>query len=126
MDLIPPSSLTATSRPAEPAPSVVAASAPPIAASASPAAASAAPPSPAVSADDRSTAFRAVEGGNQLQSGEKLLVEAYAAIWVILFALVLFSWRRQRRLDDRMASLEGAIEKARRESDRAAAAEGGE
>ena len=50
-----------------------------------------------------------------MQSGEKLLVEAYAAIWLILFALVLLSWRRQRRLDERMAGLEGAIEKARRE-----------
>ncbi len=55
-----------------------------------------------------------MEGGPQLQSGEKLLVEAYAAIWVILFALVLLSWRRQRRLDDRMLALEGAIAKARR------------
>jgi CcmD family protein len=74
-----------------------------------------APASSAQTTDDRSTAFRPVEGGPQLQSGEKLLVEAYAAIWVILFALVLFSWRRQRRLDDRMVALEGAIEKARRE-----------
>ncbi len=65
------------------------------------------------SVEDRSTAFRAVEGGNQLQSGEKLLVEAYAAIWVILFALVLFSWRRQRRLDERMSTLSAEIEKAR-------------
>ncbi len=67
-------------------------------------------------AEDRSTTFRPVEGGNELQSGEKLLVEAYAAIWIILFALVLFSWRRQRKLDDRMNGLEAAIEKARRES----------
>jgi CcmD family protein len=66
------------------------------------------------SADDRNTAFHPVQGGNELQSGEKLLVEAYAAIWLILFALVLFSWRRQRRLDDRMGALSAAIEKARR------------
>ena len=50
------------------------------------------------------------EGGTEMQSGEKLLVEAYAAIWVILFAMVLLSWRRQRRLDERIASLEAAIE----------------
>jgi CcmD family protein len=65
-------------------------------------------------ADDRSTSFRPVQGGNELQSGEKLLVEAYAAIWLILFALVLFSWRRQRRLDDRMGALSAAIDKARK------------
>jgi CcmD family protein len=57
-----------------------------------------------------------VEGGSELQSGEKLLVEAYAAIWIILFALVLLSWRRQRGLDERMTQLEGAIEKARKGS----------
>jgi CcmD family protein len=73
---------------------------------------SATPPT-ATGADDRSTAFRPVEGGAELQSGEKLLVEAYAAIWVILFVMVLLSWRRQRRLDERMSSLEAAIDKAR-------------
>jgi CcmD family protein len=75
-------------------------------------------PAPAAtvpSADDRSTAFRPVEGGTEMQSGEKLLVEAYAAIWLILFAFVLISWRRQRKLDERVASLEAAVEAARRE-----------
>jgi CcmD family protein len=68
----------------------------------------------AQSTDDRSTSFRPVEGGNELQSGEKLLVEAYAAIWIILFAMVLLSWRRQKSLDDRMGALSAAIDKARR------------
>ena len=67
------------------------------------------------SADDRATTFQPVRGGTELQSGEKLLVEAYAAIWVILFAMVLFSWRRQRHLDDRMGVLSAAIDKARRQ-----------
>ena len=80
-----------------------------------PRATASAPTAPVPGAEDRSTAFRPVQGGNELQSGEKLLVEAYAAIWVILFALVLFSWRRQRRLDDRMGVLSAAIDKARRE-----------
>ncbi len=77
------------------------------------------PPASTAGADDRSTSFRPVEGGGELQSGEKLLVEAYAAIWVILFALVFLSWRRQRGLDDRMNGLEAAIEKARKESEKA-------
>jgi hypothetical protein len=85
------------------------------------------PPPPATAltnADDRSTSFRPVEGGQELQSGEKLLVEAYAAIWLILFALVLLSWRRQRGLDDRMATLTAAIEKARSQAE-AGAGDGG-
>ena len=56
-------------------------------------------------------------GDHELQSGEKLLVEAYAAIWIILFALVLLSWRRQRGIDERMSGLEAAIAKARRADD---------
>jgi CcmD family protein len=67
-------------------------------------------------ADDRSTTFRPVEGGNQMQSGEKLLVEAYAAIWIILFAMVLLSWRRQKKIDERIGGLESAVEKARDEA----------
>jgi hypothetical protein len=58
-----------------------------------------------------------------MQSGEKLLVEAYAFIWVILFAAVLLSWRRQRQLEGRVATLETALEKARAEE--AAAKKGG-
>jgi hypothetical protein len=65
-------------------------------------------------AEDRSTSFRAVTGDHDMQSGEKLLVEAYAAIWIILFALVLLSWRRQRTIDERVSGLEAALEKARR------------
>ncbi|WP_437681187.1 CcmD family protein [Sorangium sp. So ce131] len=63
--------------------------------------------------DDRAQAFRAVQGGNDLQSGEKLLVEAYAAIWLIIFALVFLSWRRQKQIDRRIDALEAALQKAR-------------
>lgn len=63
--------------------------------------------------DDRSTAFRPVEGGTQMQSGEKLLVEAYAAIWIIAMIFLVSIFRRQKRIDARMASLEMALEKAR-------------
>jgi CcmD family protein len=75
-------------------------------------------PAPASSAapkssDDRATTFRAVEGGTQMQSGEKLLVEAYAAIWIITMVFVVSIFRRQKRIDARITSLEGALEKAR-------------
>jgi hypothetical protein len=50
-----------------------------------------------------------------MQSGEKLLVEAYAAIWIVLFALILLGWRRQKRIDARVAGLEVALAKARAE-----------
>lgn len=79
------------------------------------AASSAAAPAPTVTTttDDRSQSFKPVTGGPELASGEKLLVEAYAAIWIILFALVLLSWRRQRGIEARVAHLEDAIQKAR-------------
>lgn len=64
-------------------------------------------------ADDRSTAFRAVEGGTQIQSGEKLLVEAYAAIWIITMIFLVSIFRRQKQIDARMTSLASAVEKAR-------------
>jgi hypothetical protein len=96
----------------------------PITTSLASASAAPAPAATGTTAEERSAAFRPVQGGGEMQSGEKLLVEAYAAIWVILFALVLLSWRRQRRLDERMAGLSAAIDKARGVADRAAA-EGG-
>ncbi|MRG91607.1 CcmD family protein [Polyangium spumosum] len=67
-------------------------------------------------ADDRSTSFRAVEGGNQMQSGEKLLVEAYAIIWIVILVFVASMFRRQRRLDRRIETLEAALQKARAKS----------
>lgn len=67
-------------------------------------------------ADDRGATFRAVEGGNQMQSGEKLLVEAYAFIWIVILVFVASMFRRQRRLDRRIETLEMALQKARAKS----------
>ncbi len=85
-------------------------------------------PKPAASgsSEDRSTTFRPVEGGNEMQSGEKLLVEAYAAIWLILLAMVFFSWRRQSKTDARVAELEAALAKQSAQEGQARRAEGGE
>ena len=65
-------------------------------------------PAPAEPAQ-RSTEFRAVEGGSETMSGATLLVEAYAALWIILFGFLLISWRRQARIDARVADLERAL-----------------
>jgi len=84
------------------------------------------PPTPTTTtAEDRSTTFRPVEGGNQMQSGERLLVEAYAAIWLILFGLILIWWIRQRQLDERVTMLSGMVARAREEASRKDRPEGG-
>jgi hypothetical protein len=66
---------------------------------------------PASSAEpgQRSTEFRAVEGGTEMVSGGTLLVEAYAALWLILLGFLLVSWRRQARIDARVDELEKAL-----------------
>lgn len=68
-------------------------------------------------AEDRGEAFKAVDAAGTMQSGEALLVEAYAAFWIVLFALIALGWRRQRQLDQRLADLEGAVEHARAASE---------
>jgi hypothetical protein len=57
----------------------------------------------------RGTEFRAVEGGSEMVSGGTLLVEAYAALWLILLGFLLVSWRRQSRIDARVAELERSM-----------------
>ena len=75
------------------------------------------PPATSATADptpaDRSKAFVAVEGAPELVSGEKLLVEAYSAIWIVLFGMLLFSWRRQKLLDERVHHLATELQRAR-------------
>jgi CcmD family protein len=65
--------------------------------------------------DDRSSGFSAVEGGTETRSGTVLLVEAYAAIWLILFGFIWMTFRRQRKLDTRISDLEAALQKVRKE-----------
>ena len=69
-----------------------------------------APPTPAVP-DDRATEFTAVEGGEHY-SGGSLLVEAYAAIWLILMAWIFLLWRKQAALGQRLDGLERTIDRA--------------
>ena len=66
--------------------------------------------------EQRGTEFRPVEGGNETMDGPTLLVEAYAVLWLILFAFIFVSWRRQSRLDAQIDQLERALSAARDES----------
>jgi CcmD family protein len=61
------------------------------------------------------TEFVPVQGGGTSASGEFLMVVAYIAIWLIAFAFIVTTWLKQRRLDGRIAQLEGDLARARRE-----------
>lgn len=56
--------------------------------------------------------FRAYEGGGEQRSGELLLIEAYAAIWLVAFVLVLLSIRRQKQLEQRLDRLQDDLKRA--------------
>ena len=70
-------------------------------------------PAPAATetADSRATTFQAVQGG-ETQSGEVLVVEAYAVLWVILFTWLALMWRKQARLNARIEDLDRALDRA--------------
>jgi hypothetical protein len=80
-----------------------------------PAAASAAASGQATTAqpEQRSTEFRPVTGGGEVAPGEVLLVEAYAAFWIVAIVMIVRSMRRQRRLDERIGRLERDLAQAR-------------
>jgi hypothetical protein len=42
-------------------------------------------------------------------NGTTLMVEAYAFLWVVLFAFIWWSWRVQGRIDARVAELERSL-----------------
>jgi CcmD family protein len=69
--------------------------------------------------DSRSTSFEAVQGGTETRSGETLLVEAYAAIWILLMGWVLLLWRKQAALNGRLDDLERAIDRAALKAEKA-------
>jgi len=74
------------------------------------------------SPDDRSTTFTAVQGNAKEQySGGALLVTAYAALWVVLFAWVAIVWRKQGAVSARLADLERILDKAAAKADEAGA-----
>ena len=77
---------------------------------------------PSATPDDRATSFQAVQGNAKEQySGGALLVTAYAALWVVLFAWIAIVWRKQGALGTRLADLERVIDKAAAKADEAGA-----
>lgn len=66
-------------------------------------------PSPAA---DRATEFTAVTETGEHFNGYTLLVEAYAALWLILMGWLLLVWRKQATLSARVDGLENAIARA--------------
>lgn len=62
--------------------------------------------------EDRSTKFVAVEGGGERFSGETLVVEAYAAIWVVLMIWIFMLWRKQAAMTVRLDGLERTLDRA--------------
>jgi CcmD family protein len=69
-------------------------------------------PSASTTPDDRSTSFRPVEGGTEMRSGTVLLVEAYAAIWLVLMVWLVMLWNKQRSLHGRLDDVERALARA--------------
>jgi hypothetical protein len=64
------------------------------------------------------TEFRPYEGDQPQRDGAVLMVEAYAAIWLILMTVVLLGHFKQRRLDARIGRLEMAMDRVIEERER--------
>lgn len=69
---------------------------------------------PAPTADSRGTAFEAAASGPEMRDGAKLLVTAYAIIWILMTAYLGFLWRGQKGIAARIDGLERAIDRAER------------
>ena len=64
--------------------------------------------------ETRASDFHPVDGGPEMRSGEQLLVEAYALIWLLLLAWLVIVWRKQNAVSARLRDLEAAIDRAER------------
>ncbi len=71
----------------------------------------AAPAPSTLTPEGRSTEFVPDQGGGQSASAGSLLVWAYLLMWVLLLGFVLATWRRQHRINQRIAHLERALNK---------------
>ena len=71
-------------------------------------------PSPSASAStaaDRSSAFHAVEGPGESVNGGKLLIAAYAVVWLVVLLLVVRAFRRQTQTKSDLDRLEAALDR---------------
>ncbi|MCC6524755.1 MAG: CcmD family protein [Polyangiaceae bacterium] len=73
--------------------------------------------------DARNESYRPVAGGGNTRSGELLLIEAYAVIWLVVFGVLWLSLRRHKQLAARIDKLEADLGRARAAG--AGAGEGG-
>jgi hypothetical protein len=68
--------------------------------------------------NDRATTFQAVQGNpGEQYSGGVLLVAAYAALWIVIFAWLALIWRKQGALTARLEGLERVLDKAAAQDD---------
>lgn len=49
-------------------------------------------------------------GGSGTADANVLMVAAYLIFWLLLTAFIALGWRRQQRIDDRLAKLERAVQ----------------
>jgi hypothetical protein len=70
-------------------------------------------PKPTETQPASGTGFAPVEGGPEMQSGEALLVEAYAVMWILVLGFVVLAWRRTIAFERRLDSLEAVLAAAR-------------
>lgn len=75
-------------------------------------------------AADRATEFTAVDGQTEHYSGFTLMVQAYAAIWLILMVWLVLIWRKTAQLGARVDGLERAIARAEARGAKPSGAEG--
>ena len=68
--------------------------------------------SAATAPEDRTTTFQATTGGTEMRDGGKLMVAAYAILWVIVVSYLGLLWSWQRKLQARILGLEKAIDRA--------------
>ncbi len=64
--------------------------------------------------ESRSTEFVPVEGGSEGTSAGTLLVTAYFVMWAVLLGFLFMTWRRQGRIEQRMAELDAELRRAPR------------
>ncbi|MEM1030423.1 MAG: CcmD family protein [Myxococcota bacterium] len=68
---------------------------------------------PVPSSGEGATFERVASDAPEIASGEVLLVQAYAAFWILAMALVALSFRKQRNLDLRVRQLRDEVNEAR-------------